>query len=36
VIGHIGDRFGRRTALTVSVVAMAIPTFLVRAPTGAA
>src|SRR5882724_11950416 len=28
-IGHIGDRFGRRTALTVSVAAMAIPTFLV-------
>lgn len=28
-IGHIGDRHGRRTALTVSVVAMAVPTFLV-------
>src|SRR5262245_15950170 len=27
-IGHIGDRFGRRTALIVSVSAMAIPTFL--------
>ena len=29
VIGSIGDKFGRRAALTVSVVAMAIPTFLV-------
>ena len=29
LIGYIGDRFGRRTALTVSVAAMAIPTFLV-------
>jgi MHS family proline/betaine transporter-like MFS transporter len=29
VIGHIGDRFGRGTALTVSVSAMAIPTFLI-------
>ncbi|TAJ89481.1 MAG: MFS transporter [Reyranella sp.] len=29
VIGSIGDKFGRRTALTVSVAAMAIPTFLV-------
>jgi MHS family proline/betaine transporter-like MFS transporter len=29
VIGYIGDRFGRRTALTFSVAAMAIPTFLV-------
>ena len=29
VIGYIGDRFGRRTVLTVSVAAMAIPTFLV-------
>jgi MHS family proline/betaine transporter-like MFS transporter len=29
LIGHIGDRFGRRTALTVSVVAMAVPTFLI-------
>ena len=29
VIGHIGDRFGRRAALTFSVVAMAIPTFLI-------
>jgi MFS transporter, MHS family, proline/betaine transporter len=29
LIGHIGDRFGRRTALTLSVAAMAIPTFLI-------
>jgi MHS family proline/betaine transporter-like MFS transporter len=29
LIGHIGDRFGRRAALTISVVAMAIPTFLI-------
>src|SRR5262249_43479476 len=29
LIGHIGDRFGRRTALTVSVAAMAIRTFLI-------
>jgi len=28
LIGHIGDRYGRRNALTVSVAAMAIPTFL--------
>jgi len=28
-IGHIGDRLGRRAALTFSVAAMAIPTFLV-------
>src|SRR5919201_5057007 len=28
LIGHIGDRFGRRAALTFSVAAMAIPTFL--------
>ena len=27
--GHIGDRFGRRAALTYSVTAMAIPTFLI-------
>jgi MFS transporter, MHS family, proline/betaine transporter len=27
--GHIGDRFGRRAALTFSVAAMAIPTFLI-------
>jgi MFS transporter, MHS family, proline/betaine transporter len=29
LIGHIGDRLGRPTALTFSVVAMAVPTFLV-------
>ena len=29
LIGHVGDRFGRRAALTFSVVAMAIPTFLI-------
>jgi MHS family proline/betaine transporter-like MFS transporter len=29
VVGHIGDRLGRRTALTFSVAAMAIPTFLI-------
>src|SRR5262245_13260809 len=29
VVGHIGDRFGRRAALTFSVAAMAIPTLLV-------
>ena len=29
VIGYIGDRFGRRAALTFSVTAMAVPTFLV-------
>jgi MHS family proline/betaine transporter-like MFS transporter len=28
VIGHIGDRFGRTPAMTVSVAAMAVPTFL--------
>jgi len=29
VFGHIGDRFGRRAALTASVAAMAVPTFLI-------
>jgi MFS transporter, MHS family, proline/betaine transporter len=29
LIGYIGDRFGRRAALTFSVMAMAVPTFLV-------
>jgi len=29
VVGQIGDRLGRRTALTFSVAAMAIPTFLI-------
>jgi MHS family proline/betaine transporter-like MFS transporter len=34
LIGYIGDRFGRRAALTFSVAAMAIPTFLVGALPG--
>jgi len=29
VVGYIGDRFGRQAALTFSVTAMAVPTFLV-------
>src|SRR5215469_15840582 len=29
LFGHIGDKFGRRAALTLSVAAMAIPTFLI-------
>ncbi|HZN30426.1 MAG TPA: MFS transporter [Xanthobacteraceae bacterium] len=29
VVGHIGDRLGRRAALTFSVAAMTIPTFLI-------
>jgi MHS family proline/betaine transporter-like MFS transporter len=29
LIGHIGDRFGRRAALIYSVTAMTIPTFLI-------
>jgi MFS transporter, MHS family, proline/betaine transporter len=29
LVGHIGDQFGRRAALTFSVTAMAIPTFLI-------
>jgi MHS family proline/betaine transporter-like MFS transporter len=29
LVGHIGDRFGRRGALAFSVTAMAIPTFLI-------
>ncbi len=29
LIGHVGDHYGRRTALTVSVTAMAVPTVLV-------
>ena len=28
LVGHIGDRHGRTAALTFSVVAMALPTFL--------
>src|SRR6202048_1648194 len=29
LVGHIGDIFGRRAALTFSVAAMAFPTFLI-------
>jgi MHS family proline/betaine transporter-like MFS transporter len=29
LVGHIGDHYGRRAALTFSVAAMAIPTFLI-------
>lgn len=29
LIGHVGDRYGRKFAMTVSVGAMAIPTFLI-------
>src|SRR5256714_2617880 len=29
LIGHIGDRFGRRAALMISVVGMAVPTCLI-------
>ena len=29
LLGHIGDRFGRRVALSWSVAAMAVPTFLI-------
>ncbi len=29
LVGHIGDRYGRRAALTFSIAAMAVPTFLV-------
>jgi MHS family proline/betaine transporter-like MFS transporter len=29
VFGHVGDRFGRKTALLASVAAMAIPTFCI-------
>jgi MHS family proline/betaine transporter-like MFS transporter len=29
MVGHIGDRFGRPAALTLTIVAMAVPTFLV-------
>jgi MHS family proline/betaine transporter-like MFS transporter len=31
VFGHIGDKMGRKTALTASVALMAIPTFLIGA-----
>lgn len=29
IVGHIGDKLGRRAALTFSVTAMAVPTFLI-------
>jgi MHS family proline/betaine transporter-like MFS transporter len=29
IFGHIGDRIGRQTALVISVLAMAVPTFLI-------
>jgi len=29
LVGHIGDKLGRRAALTFSVAAMAIPTFVI-------
>jgi MHS family proline/betaine transporter-like MFS transporter len=29
LFGHIGDRFGRQRALTLSVLSMAVPTFLI-------
>ncbi|MBI2742204.1 MAG: MFS transporter [Rhodospirillales bacterium] len=29
LFGHVGDRLGRSTALTLSVLAMAVPTFLI-------
>src|SRR2546426_12807372 len=29
LIGHIGDRRGRRAALTLSIASMAVPTFLI-------
>src|SRR5215510_8489452 len=29
VFGHVGDRIGRKPALTLSVIAMAVPTFLI-------
>src|SRR5882672_5443642 len=29
VVGHVGDRYGRRAALAFSITAMAVPTFLV-------
>jgi len=34
LVGHVGDVYGRRAALTVSVAAMAIPTFLIGALPG--
>lgn len=29
VFGHIGDRFGRRKALSISIVVMGVPTFII-------
>src|SRR4051794_32734561 len=29
VFGHVGDKIGRKAALTLSVLAMAVPTFLI-------
>lgn len=29
IVGHIGDRLGRRAALTFSIAAMAVPTFVI-------
>src|SRR5262245_770190 len=29
LIGHVGDRLGRRAALTLSIASMALPTFLI-------
>ena len=29
LFGYIGDRIGRKAALTLSVLAMAVPTFLI-------
>jgi MHS family proline/betaine transporter-like MFS transporter len=29
IFGHIGDKIGRKAALTLSVLAMAVPTFLI-------
>jgi MFS transporter, MHS family, proline/betaine transporter len=29
IFGHIGDRIGRQPVLTISVLAMAVPTFLI-------
>ncbi len=33
IFGNIGDRFGRRTALVMGIIAMAIPTAGIRALT---
>ena len=30
IYGHVGDRFGRRRLLTISVVMMGLPTFLLE------